>query len=193
MKRFIFSSIFVLLTTALFAQPIFDLGVKLGINNSKVTANPNEFTTESIVKAHIGAFARVGVGRVYVQPEAYFSTKGGNLKSGLYQTVTSIDFNSVDVPVLLGVKVIKGAAANVRVMAGPVFSFLTNNDISGDIRFTPQYFKDNYFGYQYGVGVDFWSFTLDARMDHGTNSLYAHPSLDSKNRTFLVTLGIKLL
>jgi len=175
-----------------FSQPVFDLGLKAGINNSKVTANLNEFTSESIVKAHIGAFARLGIGRVYIQPEAYFSSKGGEINSSLLDMATKFDFNNVDVPLLLGVKVIDGENANIRLMAGPVFSFLTSNDVTGDQRFTVQYFKDNYFGYQYGIGLDLWSLFLDLRMEHGSNNLYVHPDLRTKNSTFMVTAGFKI-
>ena len=176
-----------------FNQPIFDIGLKAGINNSKITANLDEFTAESIVKAHIGAFARVGFDRFYIQPEAYFSSKGGELSSNFLQMATRFDFNNIDVPMLLGVKVIKGGAANVRLMAGPVFSFLTAKDVSGDARFTRQYFEDNYYGFQYGIGVDLWSVFLDARIEHGSNDLYVHPDLTSRNRTFMVTVGFKIL
>lgn len=193
MKKILFSLSFLLLTTVIFAQPIIDVGIKAGVNNSKITASLDEFTSESIVKMHVGAFARVGYGRVYVQPEVYFSAKGGDLNSSLSSTITQFDFNNVDVPMLLGVKVINGSGANLRVMAGPVFSFMTSNDVDGDTRFTSQYFKDHYFGYQYGIGVDVWNFFLDARIEKGTNNLYSSPDLASKNRTFMVTLGFKIL
>ncbi|HKI88464.1 MAG TPA: porin family protein [Draconibacterium sp.] len=196
MKKIIFTTTFLLFSAVIFAQPIFDLGIKAGINNSKITANLSEFNSESIVKAHIGAFARLGYGRIYLQPEAYFSSKGGKLSSGLLDNATKFDFNNIDVPILFGVKVVKGGAANVRAMAGPVFSFLISGDVSGDNRFTVQYFKDNYFGYQYGIGVDLWNFFIDARIEHGTNNLYVYPNdpyLRSKNRTFMVTVGFKIL
>ena len=196
MKKLQISILLLLLSTTIMAQPIFNLGIEGGIHSSKITANLNEYNAESISKAHIGAFARLGFGRIYLQPEAYYSSKGGQLSSNVFDAATQFDFNSIDVPVLLGVKVIKGGVANVRVMAGPVFSFITSSDINGDTRFTKQYFEDNYFGYQYGVGVDFWNFFLDARFEHGTNNLYQYPSdpvLNSKNRTFLVTVGFKIL
>ncbi len=193
MKKILFSLSFLMFTTVIFAQPIIDVGIKAGVNNSKITASLDEFTSESIVKMHVGAFARVGYGRVYVQPEVYFSAKGGDLNSSLSSTVTKFDFNNVDVPMLLGVKVINGGGANLRVMAGPVFSFMTSNDVDGDTRFTSLYFKDHYFGYQYGIGVDVWNFFLDARIENGTNNLYSSPDLASKNRTFMVSLGFKIL
>lgn len=193
MKRLLVLTLIIGCTFYGFAQPIFDLGLKAGVNNSKITADLDEFTAESIVKAHIGAFARLGFGRVYVQPEAYFTAKGGELESSLLQMATRFDYNNIDVPVLLGVKVISGEMANVRLMAGPVFSFMTSSDVFGDARFTPGYFKDNYYGIQYGIGVDLWSFFIDARIERGVNELYAHPDLSSQNRTFMVTVGFKIL
>jgi hypothetical protein len=193
MKKILFTISFLLFAIVIFAQPIIDVGVKAGVNNSKITANRDEFNSESIVKMHAGAFARVGYGRVYLQPEVYFSAKGGELESSLSKMVTKFDFNNVDVPILLGVKVLKGGVANLRIMGGPVFSFMTSNDVKGEARFTRQYFNDHYYGYQYGAGVDIWKFFLDARMEHGKNSLYEHPDLNSQNRTFMVTVGFKIL
>jgi hypothetical protein len=195
MKKLTVLSLLLLFVLSVPAQPIFDVGVKAGINNSKITANLDEFNSESILKMHVGAFARIGYGRLYVQPEAYFSAKGGELESSVSETVTKFDFNNIDVPVLFGVNVLKRAPVSLRIMAGPVFSFVTSKDVDGDSDFSKEYFEDNYFGYQYGIGVDFWKLTLDARIEHGTNNLYEHPDsgLNSENRTFLVSLGFKIL
>ncbi|MCD6354148.1 MAG: hypothetical protein J7L95_01220 [Prolixibacteraceae bacterium] len=67
--------------------------------------------------------------------------------------------------------------------------------MKGDSRFTVQYFKDNYYGFQYGVGVDVWMLTLDARMDYGSNDLYVNvnPSFKGKNHTFMVSVEFKIL
>ncbi len=193
MKKITILGLLLLFLGSLSAQPIINLGLKAGVNNSKITANFNEFDSESILKMHVGAFARLGYGRIYVQPEAYFIAKGGKLESNVTDMITRFDFNNVDVPVLLGAKVLDGTTANLRIMAGPVFSFMTSNDVYGDTRFTTQYFKDHYFGFQYGIGIDFWNFFLDARIEQGSNNLYESPNLNSKNRSFMVSLGFKLL
>lgn len=196
MKQLQIFILFFLLATSVIAQPFFNLGIEGGIHSSKITANLSEYNSESISKAHVGGFVRLGYGRVFIQPEAYFSSKGGELSSSVPDVVSQFDFNSIDVPVMLGVKVIKGGAANIRIMAGPVFSFITSSDIAGEQVFSPQYFQDNYFGYQYGVGVDLWNFFIDARIERGTNNLYKSqiaPYLSSKNRTLLVTVGFKIL
>ncbi len=195
MKQFQISMLFLLISATAFSQPVFNLGIEGGLHSSKITTDLSEYNSESISKAHIGAFARLGYGRLYVQPEAYFSSKGGELNSDLYNKA-KFDFNSIDVPVLLGVKVIKGGAANVRIMGGPVFSFITSSDVDGNSNFSAQYFKDNYFGYQYGVGVDIWNFFIDARIEQSTNDVYNNPSnpdMNSKNKTLLVTVGFKIL
>lgn len=197
MKKFILALMFLVPSIGILAQPVLDFGIKAGVNNSKVTFNTSEFSSESIVKTHIGAFARVGFGNIYLQPEAYFIAKGGEvLESGqsASERVTRFDYNNIDVPLLLGVKVLDGDRSNLRIMAGPVFSIMASKDIDNHDNFSKQYLKDHYFGYQYGVGVDFLNFFLDARMEHGANNLYSYPGegLNGKNQTFMVTVGFKI-
>ena len=112
MKKTILSILVLLFSTALIAQPTLNLGIKAGVNNSKITVDLDDYKAESVLKMHVGAFGRVGWGRVYVQPEAYFSAKGGEISARAFENVSRFDFNNVDVPVLFGVKVLKGGAAN---------------------------------------------------------------------------------
>ncbi len=198
MKKLLLLTVVSLLTGALAAQPIINLGIKGGINNSKVTLNTNNFTSESVVKTHIGVFGRLGWSRMYLQPEIYYSAKGGRVIErdvSPIERVLQFDFNTVDVPLLVGVKVLKGGAANLRVMTGPVFCILTSKKLSAGELLDRQYYNDHYFGYQYGLGVDFLNFFLDARMEHAANRFYYQPGegLDGKNRTFMISVGLKIL
>ncbi|MEN8118569.1 MAG: porin family protein [Bacteroidota bacterium] len=195
MKRILFISLILLFGTTIFAQPTFDLGIKAGINNSKLSLNKSDYNSESIVKAHIGAFGRIGWSRLYLQPEIYFSAKGGDISSNPsnpIKTATAFNYNNVDVPMLLGFKVIKGKVVDVHVIAGPVFSFITKSEIDNETLFDPDYYKNHYVGVQYGLGADILFFTIDARMEHG-NTLYDHPALEGKNSTFMITVGFKIL
>ncbi len=175
------------------AQSPINLGLKGGINSTKLTSNLSEYDEESINKFHAGAFLRVNLGNIYVQPEAYFNSKGGELKkSG--GVVNSFDLKTVDVPVLLGVNVIKKGPLAVRANAGPVFSFVTDKGFDGDeTEFNKDYIEDNFFGWQYGVGADFMMFTLDVRMENNSGKLYKGPDLESKSKSFVISLGLKLL
>jgi hypothetical protein len=194
MKKIILSVIILIISLSLSAQLVFDLGLKGGFNNSKVTANLEEIDSESILKYHIGAFGRLGYNRVFIQPEAYYSAKGGKLEGNIIDVTSRFDFNTLDIPLLLGVKVLKGEKAHLRILAGPVFSILTSNKIEGDDILDKNYYKDNYYGYQYGIGADVFGITLDARIEHGANKFYqqADQGFNFKNNSFMISLGFKI-
>ncbi len=173
------------------AQGFFDAGIKAGLNSSKISTHISSYTPQTINNYSIGAFARLNLGRVYIQPEIYYNSKGGEYIDELsVSTINSFDLKAVDVPALLGLKIINQKAFNVRILAGPVFSFVTDKSVKG--QFTEAGLKDNFFGWQYGAGVDFLFLTLDARMQSYSDDIYTSPDFDTKNGTFVISLGLKL-
>lgn len=175
------------------AQPTFDLGLKGGANFSKLSFNLEDYNSEAVVKTHFGAFARIGWNRVFIQPEVYFSGKGGDLKSGINSLVTSFDYSTVDVPVLLGINIIKGKVFNLHAVGGPVFSGITASSVKDGNMFDNSFYRNHYFGVQYGVGIDVLFLTFDARMENGLNEFYtSQMSSDMKNNTFMLSVGFKL-
>jgi hypothetical protein len=194
MKKILFLIILLVLAVSTIAQPLFDLGIKAGINYSQLTPNVKDFSAENIIGYHAGAFTRVGMGRIYLQPEVYFSSKGGNLKEiKNADPVAMFGYSSVDVPLLLGAKVFKMSKLNFRAMGGPVFGFITSRNVDGDSRFSVDNFRDRCFGWQYGLGVDIWFLTLDARIENSRSNVYQSSLVNSKNKTLLISLGFKIL
>lgn len=193
MRKLILSGGFLFITMSLLAQVKFDLGLKGGVNFSKVSFDLEDYSTESITKSHFGAFTRLGFGRIFVQPEVYFTGKGGDVTSGLVSTVTSFDYKSVDIPVLLGFRLVKGKIFGLHLVAGPVFSNITSKEVNGSSVVDESFYKNNYTGIQYGVGADIWFITLDARMENGLGNFYSHPEASGKSNTFMVSLGFKIL
>ena len=175
------------------AQPTFNIGLKGGANFSKISFNIDDYSSEAVVKTHIGAFGRFGGERVFLQPEVYFSGKGGDLKSGVTSLVSSFDFSTVDVPVLLGIKLIKGKSCGLNVVGGPVFSGITTKKVEDGSVFDDEFYKKHYFGVQYGLSLDLLFLTFDARIENGLNEFYRSQwSSDLKNNTFMLSVGFKL-
>lgn len=198
MKKLAFLITLILISQAVFSQYNLDLGLKAGFNSSKLTTDRSQYTPETINNFHFGAFGRININRIYIQPEAYFISKGGNIKDVIdpnpLQTISSFNYDMVDVPILLGGKIIDGEAFNFRAMAGPVFSFVTKKQVEGQSTpFSTDELKDNFMGYQFGVGIDFLLFTFDVRMERSTGNVYSGTDLNSKSNTFLFTLGAKIL
>lgn len=198
MKKFIILILFAAIVQTGYGQYGFDLGFKGGLNNSKITVNSENFTPSTINNFHFGAFARINLNAIYLQPEAYFISKGGDIKEIIsynpMEVVSTFNYDMIDVPVMLGVRVIDGKMFNLRILGGPVFSFVTNSAIEGnDELFTTNNFKNQFFGWQYGVGIDFLLFTFDARIENSISDVYSSNALNSKNNSFLLSLGIKIL
>ena len=193
MKKIVFAVILSLFVTGINAQPEFDLGLKAGLNNSKISNNLEDFTSESIIAWHLGVYTRLGLNRFYLQPEAYFSSKGGDLKEVLSHSIASFNYNTFDMPVLAGYKILDKESFNLRVMAGPVFSFITSGEVSREDLFDADFYRNNFFGWQYGLGADLYFVTFDARIENSSNRIYSSPNLKSRNNTFFVTVGIRIL
>lgn len=194
MKKLILSAFFLVLAVSLFAQVKFDLGVKGGVNFSKVSFDADDYSAESVTKSHFGVFGRIGWDRIFIQPEFYFSGKGGVVTSDLTSTMTSFNYKSMDIPVLLGIRVIKGKIFDLHVVGGPVFSSISSEEINGSNLLDKMFYEDNYFGIQYGLGIDVLFLTFDARMENGIGKLYSDPTfaVAGKNQTFMLSVGFKI-
>lgn len=189
MKKITVLVMIVLLALTGKAQGFFDAGLKAGLNSSKISTNVSDYNPQTINNYSFGAFARLNLGRLYIQPEAYYNSKGGEYIDKVnLSTVNSFDLKTVDVPALVGIKLIDQKALNLRIMTGPVVSFLTDKSVKGQL--TEDNLKNSLLGWQYGAGVDFLFLTFDARMESYSKNFYE--GLDSKNGTFVLSLGIKL-
>ncbi|HEY3370481.1 MAG TPA: porin family protein [Prolixibacteraceae bacterium] len=173
------------------AQEIFNFGLKAGINTSKISTHTSDYRAKAINNYLFGAFARINMGPLYLQPEAYFNSKGGEINTtDNASTVNSFNLNTIDVPALIGLKIINQQPLNVRIMVGPVFSFATKKSVEGSV-FTKSNIENNFFGWQYGAGVDFLFLTLDLRMESHSDNLYRAPEFTTKNGNFIASLGVK--
>lgn len=193
----------VLLITLVFAANIFanaqfTLGIKGGLSSSGVDVkNANNTVTglkdsDNITGYHIGAFTRVNLSNLFIQPEAYFASSGGKLEQNDFQN-NNVDeikarFNRLDVPILVGYKFLNV----VRIQAGPVASVLVNSKL-GDQN-VKSYLDNADWGYQIGAGLDISNLTLDVRYENLNREYTSQTSsFDMSNQQVIVSLGIKLL
>jgi len=197
MKKLFFFVLIFLSAELTFGQ--FTIGIKVGYDASKLSTNMDTITSNFKSGFQVGAFARIGK-RLFLQPELYYTTQGGVFTSNISDWQQNIKIGSMDVPVLIGFKLLKGDFINVRLMAGPMASFVVNKSISdaggvaGPIE-TADLNSVNW-AIQAGAGLDVWKFTLDVRYQVGLNQLIKsveNYTFDSYNNVWNVSLGFKIL
>jgi len=176
--------------------PGFSIGPKAGASFSKFTTDENQITEEMKSTFHFGAFARFGK-KVYFQPELLLMSRNGILKHDDFPgSTTTLKVKSIDLPLLLGVKVLDLKLLNVRAMAGPVASMVINKTITTE-NWENAIQKDDIrnalWGLQFGAGVDLLVFTVDLRYELGLNNISELENFDLKNNMFTVSLGWKIL
>jgi len=212
MKRVILISLVVLVSLPAFSQIKF--GLKAGVSTTNlsmadiktVTSGNTTYTVDAVTSAkygfHGGAFVRLSLFGIYLQPELLFSTRTNEYtisNTTNLQSVTSYtakqSFNKLDVPVMLGLKL-----GPLRINAGPVGSLLINSPKA--LIKDPDY-KNNYnkmtIGYQAGVGFDIFNIlTFDLRYE-GSLKKYHNQiqnlagtkfNLDDRTNAFVFSLGL---
>ncbi len=202
--------VIVIIFAASYANAQISFGPKIGYNTSKLSTDKSDIKTDLKNSFQFGLFLRLG-SKIYVQPEINWLTQGGVFKKpgtegNLSPFKQEIEMKTVQVPALLGYKLLNLKVANVRAFAGPVASFVTNKTIDSDdgqgyIEPIEQAdLKDIIWSAQIGVGADVMMFTLDIRYNIGLSKVigdveYQDQTLtfDSKTSGFNVSLGWKIL
>ena len=176
------------------------IGIKVGYDAAKLSTNIDSITSNFKSGFQIGAFARVGK-RFFLQPEIYYTTQGGVFTSNTSSWKQNIKIGSLDVPVLVGFKLLKqGDFIIVRIMAGPLASFVVNKSIEDaggiDGPIEDADLNSVNWAIQAGAGLDVWKLTLDVRYQIGLNQMLKsveNYSFNSYNNVWNVSLGFKIL
>jgi hypothetical protein len=205
MKKIVFFLSLMFISSLAFSQ--LGLGIKGAFTMSQLSTDIDDYTNAMKAGYQFGAFVRIG-DKLHLQPEAYFTAKSGELESESGNFKQSFTFNTIDVPVLLGYKILDPPAFNVRLQAGPVASFVasksisfTNNGIEEEATDEQKdSFKNVNWGLQMGAGVDFLFVNDDVRYELGLSNMYDKPS-DAlagspdkfNNNVFFISVGWKIL
>ncbi|MFC2118456.1 porin family protein [Bacteroidota bacterium] len=213
MKRLIIILCFFIIGGSLFAQNLpIDFGPKIGFNTTKLTTNLRDYTHELKKGWQGGVFLRLG-NKLYIQPEVYIAVNNTGITydytlfdpanpTGLDPVIQNFKLTTVDIPLLLGYKIIDLQFANIRVFGGPVASFILNKDLSlrvsgNDLsnRISSDDFKDALWNFKIGAGVDLLILTLDVSYQWGIDKFYSIndiPGMLGRSNIFYVTVGWKI-
>lgn len=195
MKKSILAALVLLSSLTASAQlPSLNFGLKGGINISELKTDWAE--SENRLGYQAGIWARVGAAGLYVQPEAYLGSKGGEFTSDDATAASfkaKVNFTTLDVPVLIGYK-FGLSKLNVHFMTGPVVSFMLNKDTNSNYDEVKDYnnYKNQTIGAQAGAGVDVGNITLDLRYEKGLSNISKSGQYDQKQNLWHISLGYKL-
>ena len=163
------------------AQLPINLGVHGGISSNRIKFKdiPQAIGTQANTGYMVGAFMRVNLGKLYLEPALNYSHKRSVIEEKA--------LNTFDIPIMLGFQVLDLSIVKLRAFLGPVLSVgkVKNLKKLGDISTD----KTNWHG-KVGVGVDVWKLTFDIDYEKAFKNL-GHEL--KAPRSFNFTLGLKII
>lgn len=193
--------------------PAVTLGPKIGINSSILYTDIDAYQEDETLGYKAGLFFRfANRSRVYLQPEAYFDLKGGNFSYEINEqdpytpsinevkdARLTVRIQTIDVPVLIGLKVLDLYGFNFRLMAGPVASYileekvtLTADGVDQSHRLPEDLFGDAIWSFQAGGGMDILMFTVDFRYEFGLNNISIINTAETRTYLYNLSVGLKM-
>nr|WP_067058697.1 porin family protein [Mucilaginibacter sp. L294] len=159
------------------------IGVKAGISVSTLKTGLNAVSDKSgKVGFNAGIFARAG-DALYFQPEVNYATFSN--KYSFNANKYDAKFSTINVPLLVGYKIINDKDMNLRISAGPDLYY----DLKKHVAPTGTEYKKFSAGGAADVGIDLGSLTLDARYSLGLSKL--NKDLGQKANIFSLAVGFK--
>lgn len=212
MKKFFLALCLSIFSIAIFAQKPVSFGLKAGWNADRLTTDYSKISEDFRSGFQGGIFLGFNKGRFYIQPEAYFSLKRGILQATIYpddpekelQVEQEVKLQSIDIPILVGVKLLNKEVVKFRVWAGPLVSFAVNKDYklanteeNEDLsnKITGNDFKTATWSGQVGAGLDLFMLTFDVGYEFGLDSFLTVKALDDfnlRNNLFFCSIGWRL-
>ena len=211
MKRIIAISLVLLLPLLAMAQGPVSFGPKLGWNSNKLTTDYTRYIEDMRDGVQGGLFFSIYMDKFYIQPEAYLSLRRGNLDAYIGDPLEadksislnqSVTITTVDIPMLLGYKLIDLKLIRFRVWGGPVVSYvldkkytLSLDGVDETSRISTTDFKDATWAGQIGAGLDLLFLTFDIGYEFGLEDFLTIRSLDDFNlrqNMYYISLGWRL-
>ena len=200
MKKLVLTVLILALPTAIFAQV--DFGLKGGVNYNFTGDLSQAFqetgdnavdviTTGADNKAgfHLGLWTRINFSGLYIRPELVYTELNSSYNNSFEDINTDFKTKKIDIPVLLGAKVI----GPLHIFGGPSFQYVTKSNFSQD-EFTNIKTKDFTAGLQLGLGLEFGRLGIDARWEKGfendVDGQFLNSSINVDNRPNQIIFGI---
>ena len=191
------SILLLLCLICLSTQAQISFGPRLTATSSKLNLeNTAEFDADGPeLGFQYGVFARIKLKKLSLQPEVLInSLKTGFLVAGVGSF--RVDLSQIQVPIMVGYKII----GPLRIQAGPVFSFLSDAEITDQFSMTTDasdIYESVTIGYQIGLGIDITKFVFDLKYEGSLSNLADFSNnvgfrTDQSQSQFVFALGFKL-
>ncbi len=121
---------------------------------------------------HGGIFIQMQLGGFFIQPEVLYNSTNfkygiDSLTNGQGTHLFTDTYRNIDFPVMLGLK-----AGAVRLGGGPVgHLFLDSDSGFGEYNGFDPFLEDLTWGWQAGIGLDFWKLHIDVRYEGNFSKL----------------------
>ncbi|WP_425636076.1 porin family protein [Algoriphagus yeomjeoni] len=174
----------------------FAFGPKVGLSQTQLDLKSDDFKNgDSKFGYHVGLFARIGLGPLYLQPEILYTQTQGQFTFNPADAPIKdyeADFNRVDIPLMVGLKMFKV----LRIQAGPIASINVNSELK-DAGQTVQNakFEDATIGYQAGLGLDIGNLIIDAKYESSLDKITGSMgkfSTDQRVNQWILSVGFRL-
>lgn len=180
MKKIVILALFSLIGLTTMAQSLpINLGIHGGWNDTKINAKKQK--VESHGGYMIGAFARVNLGSLYLEPALNFAHKESKVTAG---NIGKFKYSSIDIPVMVGYHILELPIFKLRGFVGPVASFVTKN-LKKDFKSDKMMWNG-----KVGAGVDVWKVTFDIDYEFG---LKKFGDGIKAPKSWNLTLGFKII
>ncbi len=167
------------------------IGIKGGGNFTNLSLNKTTLDSKYSMGYHAGVFTRVDISRLYLQGELLYSQKKSKVENG-GNDPEKARWNSIEVPALVGIRLLKSENANLRIFGGGVYSYVLNNKASilKQVSESFQNFDKSNIGYQAGVGVDVGPLTLDLKYEGSLTRI--SKEFNARPNSFQASLGLMI-
>lgn len=190
--KFVFAIALVFFVSPVFSQLNFGIKVGGNYNLNSISSNSSNLSMENTTSLLGGGFVRIKLKKISLQGEVLFANKKAEI-TGAVSGNRKVSFNSFDIPLMVGYKLIDLKVTKLRLNAGLIPSFVTGN--RGDL--DKVNYKDAYYSATAGLSLDIPLFLFDIRYQGAIGDYYELQNVNSNtklsNSMITLSVGWKIL
>ncbi len=162
------------------------LGIKAGANITNISSKES-FEGKYSYGYQAGAMARLDLGNAYLQGEMLFNKRKTNFEGEIESS--KLSWNSIDIPVTIGYKIVSTNEFNLRAFTGGLYSYSFGKEITGeaDIKKAFSKFDKSSISLIAGLGVEIERLSIDFKYENGLSNV--SKDFKSKPKSFSIGIG----